>query len=590
MPRRYRDRPVPDVSIDTRRVLRYLRPYWKRMVLACIALIGATLLGLIFPMVVKNLLDEVLILESSAQLNRLTLGLMGVFLLQSVFKFVQNYQLAYVGELIILDLREHLFNHLTRLSLGFFSDRRTGELVSRFSSDSVRLRGVLTSQITTILSQSMTLVGSLVMMIYLNWRLMAFIVVIVPIIVGIGRYFGVWMRKLSTEKQDAVAASMVAVEEAISGIRVVKSFAREDFEEQRYRKSQDDVFHVARKNMRLNNIFNPLMSFVGFASLSAFLWMGGREVLAGNLSAGELVAFMFYGSNVAGSLTSFVGVYTSLQEALGGTKRIFEIIDMQPEIADKPHAKPLPLARGEIQFEDVSFTYREGVPVLHNIDLTVRPGEILALVGPSGAGKTTLFNLIPRFYDPDSGRICVDGIDIREVTQRSLRSQIGIVPQDTQLFGGTIRDNILYGKLDATDAELIEAARAANAHEFIMEFPEGYDTVVGERGVKLSGGQRQRIAIARAILKNPRILLLDEATSSLDSESERLVQEALQRLMHNRTTLIIAHRLSTIKSADRIAVLQKGRIVELGTHEQLMAHDQLYARLYNMQFRELETV
>lgn len=583
-----KERPIPDVPINWRRVYRYLRPYWKRMVIACIALIGATLLGLIFPMVIKNLLDEVLILESSTQLNRITLGLLVVFVLQAVFKFIQGYQLAVVGEMIIIDLREHLFQRLSHLSLGFFNERRTGELVSRFSSDAMKLRSVLTSQITTILSQTINTFGSVGMMLYLNWRLMIFILVITPLIVGVGKYFGAILRRLSMEKQDAVADSIVTVEEAVSGIRVVKSFAREDFEERRYRQAQDTIYDVAMRNMRVNQVFNPIMSFIGFAAMTSFLWFGGHEVIEGNLSAGELVAFMFYGSNVSGGLSSFVGLYTALQEALGGTKRIFEIIDMTPEIDDAPDAQPLPSVEGEIRFENVHFAYRPGVPVLENIHLTIQPGEILALVGPSGAGKSTLFNLIPRFYDPIEGQICIDGVNIKDVTQKSLRSQIGIVPQDTQLFGGTIRENILYGKLDATDDELIEAAKAANAHDFIMAFPEGYETIVGERGVKLSGGQRQRIAIARAVLKNPAILLLDEATSSLDTESERLVQEALNRLMQNRTTLIIAHRLSTIKAAHRIAVLQKGQIVELGTHDDLMQDEALYARMYNLQFRDLE--
>lgn len=583
-----KERPVPDVPINWRRVYRYLRPYWKRMIIACIALIGATLLGLIFPMVIKNLLDKVLILESSTQLNRITLGLLVVFVLQAVFKFIQGYQLAVVGEMIIIDLREHLFQRLSHLSLGFFNERRTGELVSRFSSDAMKLRGVLTSQITTILSQTINTFGSVGMMLYLNWRLMIFILVITPLIVGVGKYFGAILRRLSMEKQDAVAASIVTVEEAVSGIRVVKSFAREDFEEHRYRQAQDTIYDVAMRNMRVNQVFNPIMSFIGFAAMTSFLWFGGHEVIEGNLSAGELVAFMFYGSNVSGGLSSFVGLYTALQEALGGTKRIFEIIDMTPEIDDAPDAQPLPSVAGEIRFENVHFAYRPGVPVLEDIHLTIQPGEILALVGPSGAGKSTLFNLIPRFYDPIEGQICIDGVNIKDVTQKSLRSQIGIVPQDTQLFGGTIRENILYGKLDATDDELMEAAKAANAHDFIMAFPEGYETIVGERGVKLSGGQRQRIAIARAVLKNPAILLLDEATSSLDTESERLVQEALNRLMQNRTTLIIAHRLSTIKAAHRIAVLQKGKIVELGTHDDLMEHEALYARMYNLQFRDLE--
>jgi len=322
-----------------------------------------------------------------------------------------------------------------------------------------------------------------------------------------------------------------------------------------------------------------------FLAIAGVLWYGGMEVLAGRLSAGGLASFLFYLIFIAASVGAFTGLYSQVQEALGATRRIFEIIDTQPDVQDRPGAAAMPRVSGRIEFEGVEFSYDERIAVLHGINLSVEPGEVLALVGPSGAGKSTVFNLIPRFYDPTAGRVKIDGRDLREVTQRSLRDQIGIVPQETLLFGGTIRENILYGRLDATDDEITAAAHAANAHEFIMEFPDGYGTIVGERGVKLSGGQRQRIAIARAILKDPRILLLDEATSSLDSESEGLVQEALERLMKNRTTVIIAHRLSTVQVANRIAVLEAGRLVELGSHAELLARGGLYARLYNMQFQ-----
>jgi subfamily B ATP-binding cassette protein MsbA len=319
--------------------------------------------------------------------------------------------------------------------------------------------------------------------------------------------------------------------------------------------------------------------------LAGVLWFGGQEVLAGRLSGGALIAFLVYGINIAASLGAFTSLWTQIQEALGASRRIFELLDENPEIKDAPEAQPLPHVRGQLILDDVSFSYPGADRVLHHITLEIQPGEVLALVGPSGAGKSTLFNLIPRFYDPTHGRVCVDGHDLRSVTLDSLRAQIGLVPQETLLFSGTVRENLRYGKLDATDDELVAAARAANAEEFIAKFPKGYETVVGEKGVKLSGGQRQRIAIARALLKDPRLLLLDEATSSLDSESESLVQEALERLMQGRTTIIIAHRLSTVQKANRIAVLDEGHLVELGTHAELLAREGLYARLYRMQFR-----
>jgi subfamily B ATP-binding cassette protein MsbA len=581
------ERPTPAGRADFRRLFAYLWPYWGRLVVALVALLIATVFGLLFPLVIQRVLDTIIDLKSLSQLNELTLLLVLSFAIQASARYVQGYQMARVGESIITEIRQQVFARLTDLPLGFFAERRVGELVSRLTSDALTLRSVLTNSVATIFSQTFTLIGAIGIMVVLNWRLMGVIVIFVPLIVALGAFFGMWVRRVSTERQDAVADSNVVAEEALTAIRVVKSFGREDYENGRYRQSLAFAFQLALRITVIRQSFGSIMAFIGFSSLAGFLWFGGQEVLAGRLSPGELAAFMLYGATVAGSIGSFVGVYTDIEEAVGATKRIFEILDTPSEISDAPNAVTVQSLQGRIDFEHVSFAYDERVPVLSDIHLQIQAGESLALVGPSGAGKSTLFNLIPRFYDPTQGRVCFDGQDIRGITQRSLRAQIAIVPQDTQLFGGTIWDNILYGRLEASTDEVIEAAKAANAHEFIMALPEGYQSVVGERGVKLSGGQRQRVAIARAILKNPRILLLDEATSSLDSESEGLVQEALNRLMVGRTSIIIAHRLSTIKQADRIAVLDAGRIVELGDHAELMAQGGLYAHLYQLQFREL---
>lgn len=573
-------------AFNWRRLFAHLKRYRGRMALAMAALLISMAFGLAFPLVIGRLLDSVTHANGAGSLNRLALFLAGIFLAQAAFSFLQSYLLAIVGEHIVYDLRTSLYGQLHRLSLDFFAGRLIGELVSRLSSDVTQMRTMLTSNMASLLSQGASLTGALVIVLMINAHLTLFILALVPALILVAAVFGRRIQKGGATVQDELAGSTVVAEEALQGIRVVKSFGRERYEMRRYNEAAQSTLRASIRMAAYNSSFAALMMFLGLGSIGAIMWYGGREVIAGRLSLAMITGFLMYGIMIAGSLAGLAGLYGQLRAAVGGVQRVFQILDLRPSVQDSPDAAALPPTRGRITFEAVSFCYEENVPVIQGITLDIPAGEILALVGPSGAGKSTLFNLIPRFYDPTSGSIRIDGFDVRTVTQDSLRAQMAIVPQETILFGGTIRENILYGRLEATEDEMISAAQAANAHSFIMGLPRQYETVVGERGAKLSGGQRQRIAVARAILKDPRILLLDEATSSLDSESEGLVQEALSRLMQGRTTVIIAHRLSTIRAAHRIAVLDRGRITELGSHDELMKLNGLYARLYAMQFRD----
>ncbi len=570
-----------------RRLFGFVSPYRVRLYIALIVISIGSLLGLAGPYMLQFLIDAVFKNNNAALLNQITLILIAIFLLQSVFYFIRAYLLSFIGERVMADLRIRLFSHLQTLSLSFYNDRRTGELVSRLTNDVSTVRSLVTSDISTALSQVLTFIGALVLIVITDWRLTLFMFALIPVVFLIAALFGRRLRALSSMVQDQLAAATTVLEEALGGVRVVQSFVREKYEINRFRENIEKTFSLAMSRTRISAMFGPLISFMGFAAVVSIFWFGGHEVLAGRLTAGQLFMFLVLTLTIAGSIGQFSGLWTGLQETLGATRRLFEILDTQSDIVERADAAALSQAQGRIELSHVTFAYQDepGSTILSDVSLDIQPGEVIALVGPSGAGKTTLVNLIPRFFDPQQGSICIDGQDLRDLQVSSLRSQIGIVPQETLLFGSTVRENILYGRLDATQAEVEEAARSANADEFIRQMPKGYDTIVGERGVKLSGGQRQRIAIARAILKNPRILLLDEATSSLDSESEGQVQEALERLMAARTSIVIAHRLSTIQNADRIAVLDAGRIVEVGTHADLLAAGGMYAHLHNLQFR-----
>ncbi len=588
---RLTEQPIPRPPIrraQWRRLIGYVRPYRDLLVIALLARMVASGVFLTLPALIQRVVDSAISSGEMARLNASILLMLALFALIAMASMAGNYYTNVAGERVVNDLRRQLYAHLQGLSLRFFSEQHVGNLVSRLTGDVATVRRLLTTDLVRLTRHVLTIAGGVLVMLLLNWRLTLFIVAGVPVFIVVSLIISRLARRGGRRVQDQVAETASIAAEAFQNVRSVKGFVREDYETARYTRSTESLLGAALRQARIHALLNPLVDFLFLATIALIVWYGGREVMAGRLSSGELVAFLVYAAVIGQMFADLAGMAAQFQETLGATERVFELLDTAPDVQDAPGAATLGEVQGRITFEHVSFTYDERQPVLRDISLDIAPGEVLALVGPSGSGKSTLFNLIPRFYDATSGSVCVDGRDVRAVTQASLRAQIAIVPQETLLFSGSIRENILYGRLDASEGELIAAAAAANAHDFISDLPDGYETTVGERGVRLSGGQRQRIAIARAILKNPRILLLDEATSSLDNESEQLVQEALERLMRGRTTVIIAHRLSTIRVAHRIAVLQRGQLVELGPHDELMARGGLYARLYEMQFRETD--
>lgn len=552
------------------------------MTLGAIFLVIASLTNLAVPLYIKKLVDVVMVEKNMALMNNLTLSIAGLFLIQLIFTTAHNYLFDLTEKRAITDFRIKLFRHLHTLSLSFFVKRRTGEIVSRMTNDITTIENIVTDLPATLIQQSIRLFGGIIIITYMNWKLTGLILVLAPVLVLFARTFGRKLKKLSTEIQDKLAVSTTILEENISCIQIVKSFVRENLENERFGSALEDSYQSAKKRVIISSFFGPSIGFIAFSTSLILLWYGGREVILGAISPGELIAFILYATIIAGPMGSFARLYARVQEGIGASKRVFEILDMKGDVRDPADAQTLPRIAGKVEVDDVHFHYRDDQEVIRGINFTVEPGQTVALVGPSGAGKSTLVQLLHRFYDPIKGEIRIDGVPLKSVQLASYWSQIGIVPQETILFGGTIRENIEYAKSGCTQEEIVEAAKAANAHNFIMECPDGYETVVGEKGIRLSAGQRQRIAIARAILKDPRILILDEATSALDNESELLIQDALERLMKGRTSFIIAHRLSTIHNAERIIVLDKGKLVESGNHTQLMEQQGLYHKLYTL--------
>ncbi|MFO7295608.1 MAG: ABC transporter ATP-binding protein [Clostridia bacterium] len=572
---------------ELKALMRYMKPYRLHIFVATVCMVMVTAMNMVGPWMIRNLISTVVQsvqgIASIAQINFLALAVVAIYLLRAISQFGTNYISHYAAWKMLEDIRSDLYDHLQNLSLRFFHDKQTGELMSRVLDDTRNFEQLLAHAIPTLVVNALMLVGVSAILFSMNLQLALYTLIPIPLLFWMVVKFSKISRPMFKEAQKEIAEVSAILQDNFSGIKEIKAFTQEAYESRRTLERIAAYTRAILRALKLSNAFHPSIEFVSGLGTVIVIFFGGRLALSNQLALEDLVAFLLYLNSFYQPITSFGMINEGIQHALASAERVFEILNEEPEIKDAPDAIEVDRVKGKIEFRNVSFRYVDDVPVLKNVSFKVNPGEMVALVGPTGVGKTTIANLIPRFYDPDAGQILIDDVDIRKIKLSSLRKQISMVSQDVFLFNGTVKENILYGRPDATDEEVIAAAKAANAHEFIMELPEGYDTRVGERGVKLSGGQKQRISIARALLKDAPILILDEATSSVDTQTEKQIQEALENLMKNRTTIVIAHRLSTIRNADQIIVLQDGEIIEVGKHDELLRAGGLYSQLCKAQ-------
>ena len=573
-----------------KRLLSYLKPYKKLLILSVFFMILVSLSNLVVPWIIKDVIDRVLEEKDLRMLYIIIVAILVTFFIRALTTFGHRYLMGYIGQAVIMDIRNALYRHLQRLSIAYYDRRRTGDIMSNLTNDISALQTAIVTDFISLIQESAIFIGSFGSMIYLQWKLTVLCLVIVPLVSYVIKFFGKKLHNSGKDVQESLADVTSMLQETIQGVRIVRSFNRGAYEEKRFRKINQLSFAAAVRAIRQQSQMTPFVEFLAAIAVCAIIWYGGVSVIDGVMSTGELIAFLIYAINLANPTRRVAESVGNIQKSLAAAERVFSILDEQPEVQNKENAKDIEVGEGRVEARHVSFSYEEAKPVLTDLNFLAEAGQTIALVGPSGSGKTTIANLLPRFYDVTGGGIYIDGIDIREFTISSLREHIGLVPQDTLLFNTTIKENILYGKLGATDEEVWSAVKAANAEKFIRELPNGIETKVGDRGLVLSGGQRQRIAIARAILKDPAILILDEATSALDTESEKIVQDALEKLMVGRTSFVIAHRLSTVKNADQIFVLNNGHIEESGTHDELINKGGLYHELYTMSMKEPEGV
>ncbi|MGW8221788.1 MAG: lipid A export permease/ATP-binding protein MsbA [Syntrophobacteria bacterium] len=570
-----------------RRLLKLVKPHWHRLTIAMVCMVGVAICTAALPYLVQPVLDDIFIKKQAEMLTFLSIVVFLVFTMKALTEWGHAYLMSYVGQRIVAHLRQQLYDHLQRLPLSFFDRMPTGLLMSRVTNDVNLVQGAVSNAITALLKDPLTLVGLMAVMFARDWQLSLIAMVVLPFAFFPVVKFGRMLRRISTKSQESMGDISVILHETISGSRIVKAFGMEEYEKERFNRENIRYFRYLMKSVMVRALSSPMMEFLGGIAIVFVILYGGYRVIQGVSTPGEFFSFLGALLLLYEPLKRLSRVNNVVQEGIAAATRIYDILDTSPGIQDEPDAIHLPPIQRELELRNVQFRY-ENEPVLKDINLKVSAGEVIAIVGVSGAGKSTLVDLIPRFYEVSDGAVFIDGINVRNVTMNSLRNQIGIVTQQTILFNDTVRNNIAYGDINKSDAEIIAAARAANAYDFIMKMDQGFGTLIGEQGARLSGGERQRLCIARALLKNAPILILDEATSSLDSEAELEVQKALENLMAGRTTLVIAHRLSTIHNADRIVVISNGRIVEEGRHDELMECDGEYCRLYDMQFAQFD--